>query len=52
MSPMQITPMGVVGNAEVAPLMVAEVLKSQVTLRASHRRMRKTFSSITIRRHQ
>ena len=52
MSPMQITPMGVVGNAEVAPLMVAELLKSQVTPRASLRRMRKTSYSITIRRHQ
>lgn len=49
---MQITPMGVVENAEVAHLMVAGVLKSQVTPRASHRRMRKTSYSITIRRHQ
>ena len=49
---MQITPMVVVANAEVAHQMVAEELKSQATPRATHRKMRKTSSSITIRRHQ
>lgn len=49
---MQITPMVVVANAEVAHQMVAEELTSQPTPRATHRRMRKTSFSITIRRHQ
>jgi hypothetical protein len=41
-----------VANEEVARQMVVEVLTSPATPRATHRRMRKTSSSITIRRHQ